>query len=275
MSTRVVSESHAFGDDYTWVPSTDEFEQLQSRVNGISREMTDVSTSVKAVERSVTSQDKKIHDAVATVVGVVDRVECVKSEIECELTNGDWKVALVAAVKESSADFEKKIREVNRATADQISELVKHEMSARSVLDELKHMKELAVKEIGEACDAAKTEIESSGTGVLKEFGDKVSELRELRENLTAGTERFGELLVKSEEIGSRISEMRHALDVANNDVGALFEKTRQKGAEILQKIDESEENLSRLKNIDRRMKVLMAFMILVMLALCLFLCFN
>ena len=125
MSTRVVSESHAFGDDYTWVPSSDEFDELSETVKGLSRKVTDVSTSMKAVDRRMDSQDKKLASIVEQMTSVSNVVKATKDEIKAELTNGEWKSTLQNLVREATVTFEAKLRDAGRFSADKITELVK------------------------------------------------------------------------------------------------------------------------------------------------------
>lgn len=271
MSTRVVSESHAGilgGDDYTWVPSTEEFEALEQRLNALSRDVTDVSTSVKAAECCVTSQDKKILELSTAVKDAAIRVESVKAEIESELKSGGWKAVLVETAKVACSNVEERVREINKTMAGQISELAKHEVSARSIADELIQIREGASKEIAIAGETAKRDALQSIDKALQILDDKVSEMQALDEKLLSGIKKYEQLVVKTKDGCERLLEMRQALDAANSEAGALFEKLNQRGDEIFQKIDENAGDLRRLNRLDRRVAIQAVFMVMVVLAL-------
>ena len=145
MSTRVVSAVHGLtSEDYTFVPSTDEFDELSETVKELSRHVTDVSMSMKAVDRRMDSQDKKLASIVEKMTSVSNVVKATKEEIKTELTNGEWKSALQNLVRDATATFETKLRDAGRFSADKISELIKQEAATCSLVDKIQGLRESA-----------------------------------------------------------------------------------------------------------------------------------
>lgn len=259
MSTRVVSKTHTFGDDdYVLVPSSDEFDGLSKRL-------------VSAV-RIITSQGEKIHDTASRISSVVEKLDNLKSDIESELTNGAWKATLVETTKELCADIEIKLHEINEAIAAQMSDLVKQEMAARSLADDLAMTKEEATKEIAGVCDAARNEIASLVATAHEGSNGKVLELCEQKEGIADASGNYEILQKQADEAFSRIAEMEAALETAKNELAALSERLNHGKKDLEEKAEVSALCPSQREELCRKIKIstIFAILALIMSVVCL-----
>ena len=239
MSTRVVSESHAFGDDYTWVPSSDEFDELSETVKGLSRKVTDVSTSMKAVDRRMDSQDKKLASIVEQMTSVSNVVKATKDEIKAELTNGEWKSTLQNLVREATVTFEAKLRDAGRFSADKITELVKQEAATRSLVDKIQELRESALSDIAKVGKECEKTLQSSVSRIEKIAEEREQEWRDCSARLNAGLEDFNRLQAQNKQAMARIEEATSAISKAK----ALFDKVDQRSNELIEIIKSNSEN--------------------------------
>lgn len=243
MSTRVVSESHAFGDDYTWVPSSDEFDELSETVKGLSRKVTEVSTAMKAVERRMDSQDKKLASIVEKMTGVSNALKTTKDEIKTELTNGEWKSALQSLVREATATFEAKLRDAGRFSADKISELVKQEATTRSLLDKIQELRESVLSGIANTGKECEKTLQASVSRIEKIAKEREQEWRDCTAKLNAGLEDFNRLQGQNNQAMARIEEATCAISKAKVEAEAVFDKVDQRGNEVIEIIKSNSEN--------------------------------
>ena len=243
MSTRVVSESHAFGDDYTWVPSSDEFDELSETVKGLSRKVTEVSTAMKAVERRMDSQDKKLASIVEKMTGVSNALKTTKDEIKTELTNGEWKSALQNLVREATATFEAKLRDAGRFSADKISELVKQEATTRSLVDKIQELRESVLSGIANTGKECEKTLQASVSRIEKIAKEREQEWRDCTAKLNAGLEDFNRLQVQNKQAMARIEEATSAISKAKVEAEAVFDKVDQRGNELIEIIKSNSEN--------------------------------
>lgn len=243
MSTRVVSESHTFGDDYTWVPSSDEFDELSETVKGLSRKVTNVSTAMKAVDRRMDSQDKKLASIAEKMTSVSNVVKMTKEEIKAELTNGEWKSALQKLVKDATTAFESKLRDAGRFSADKISELIKQEAATRSLVDKIQALRESALSDIsnaGKECDKA---LQTSVSRIEKIAEEREHEWSDCTVKLNAGLEDFNRLQAKNKQALARIEEATNVISQAKVDAEAIFDKVDQRGKELVEVIKSNSDN--------------------------------
>lgn len=243
MSTRVVSESHAFGDDYTWVPSSDKFDELSETVKGLSRKVTDVSTSMKAVDRRMDSQDKKLASIVEQMTSVSNVVKATKDEIKAELTNGEWKSTLQNLVREATVTFEAKLRDAGRFSADKITELVKQEAATRSLVDKIQELRESALSDIAKVGKECEKTLQSSVSRIEKIAEEREQEWRDCSARLNAGLEDFNRLQAQNKQAMARIEEATSAISKAKVDAEALFDKVDQRSNELIEIIKSNSEN--------------------------------
>jgi len=243
MSTRVVSESHAFGDDYTWVPSSDEFDELSETVKGLSRKVTDVSTSMKAVDRRMDSQDKKLASIVEKMTGVSNVLKTTKEEIKAELTNGEWKSTLQNLVRDATAAFEAKLRDAGRFSADKISELVKQEASARSLVDKIQELRDSVLSGIANTGKECEKTLQASVSRIEKIAEGREQEWRDCTAKLNAGLEESNRLQAQNKQAMARIEEATSAISKAKVDAEALFDKVDQRSNELIEIIKSNSEN--------------------------------
>lgn len=243
MSTKVVSESHAFGDDYTWVPSTDEFEELSGSVNALSRKVTDVSTAMKAVDRRMDSQDKKLASIVETMTSVSNVVKMTKEEIKAELTNGEWKSALQSLVKDATAAFEAKLRDAGRFSADKILELIKQEATTRSLVDKIQGLRETALSDITSAGKECEKALQANVSRIEKIAEEHEHEWSDCTAKLNDGLEDFNRLQTQSKQALAKIEEAMSVISQAKVDVEEMFDKIEQRGNELVEVIKSNSDN--------------------------------
>ncbi len=238
MSTRVVSESHVTGDDYTLVPSTEEFEELSKSVNALSRRVTDVSTSMEAAERRMDSQDKKLASIVEKMTNVSNVVKTTKDEIKAELTNGEWKSALQNLVRDATATFETKLRDAGRFSADKISELIKQEAATRSLVDKIQGLRESALSDITNAGKECEKALQASVSRIEKIAEEREHEWSDCTAKLNAGLEDFNRLQAQNKQALARIEEATNVISQAKVDAEAIFDKVNQRGNELIEIIN-------------------------------------
>lgn len=243
MSTRVVSESHAFGDDYTWVPSSDEFDELSDTVRGLSRKVTEVSTSMKAVDRRMDSQDKQLASIVEKMTGVSNALKTTKDEIKTELTNGEWKSTLQNLVREATATFEAKLRDAGRFSADKISELVKQEATTRSLVDKIQELRESVLSSIANTGKECEKTLQASVSRIEKIAKEREQEWFDCTAKLNAGLEDFNRLQVQNKQAMVRIEEATSAISKAKVDAEVVFDKVDQRGNELIEIIKSNSDN--------------------------------
>lgn len=243
MSTRVVSESHSFGDDYTWVPSSDEFDELSETVKGLSRKVTDVSMSMKAVDRRMDSQDKKLASIVEKMTSVSNVVKATKEEIKAELTNGEWKSALQKLVKDATTAFESKLRDAGRFSADKISELIKQEAATRSLVDKIQGLRESALSDISNAGKECEKALQTSVSRIEKIAEEREHEWSDCTVKLNAGLEDFNRLQAQNKQALARIEEAKNVISQAKVDAEAIFAKVDQRGKELVEVIKSNSDN--------------------------------
>ena len=243
MSTRVVSESHAFGDDYTWGPSSDEFDELSETVKGLSRKVTDVSTSMKAVDRRMDSQDKKLASIVEQMTSISNVVKATKDEIKAELTNGEWKSALQNLVREATVTFEAKLRDAGQFSADKISELVKQEASTRSLVDKIQELSGSVLSGIANTGKECEKTLQASVSHIEEIAKEREQEWRDCTAKLNAGLKDFNRLQGQNKQAMARIEEVTSAISNAKVDAEAVFGKVDQRGNEIVEIIKSNLEN--------------------------------
>ncbi len=229
MSTRVVSECHPTimgGDDYTWVPSTEEFEALSESVKELARKITDVSTAIDAVERRAENQDKKLSSLAIKVTNVGNALNAGKEAIISELTDGEWKSVLQNAVKSVTLAFENKFRNASQVSVSQISKLVEHEMTARSLVDELKMQLDKAVSDIRSAEKCCEKEFQTT----LSQIEVKEGELRSLAAKLSAQTEEISKHHSQTVQIASSVEASLSVVKQAKANADAAFARVDQRG---------------------------------------------
>lgn len=243
MSTRVVSESHVTGDDYTWVPSAEEFEELSESVSALSRKVTNVSTAMKAVERRMDSQDKKLASIAEKMTSVSNVVKMTKEEIKAELTNGEWKSALQKLVKDATTAFESKLRDAGRFSADKISELIKQEAATRSLVDKIQALRESALSDISNAGKECEKALQTSVSRIEKIAEEREHEWSDCTVKLNAGLEDFNRLQAQNKQAIARIEEATNVISQAKVDAEAIFDKVDQRGNELVEVIKSNSDN--------------------------------
>lgn len=243
MSTRVVSESHAFGDDYTWVPSSEEFDELSETVKGLSRKVTDVSTSMKAVDLRMDSQDKKLASIAEKITSVSNVVKATKEEIKAELTNGEWKSALQNLVRDATTTFETKLRDAGRFSADKISELVKQEAATRSLVDKIQELRESVLSGIVNTGKECEKRLQASVAHIEKIAEEREQEWRDCTAKLNAGLEDFNRLQAQNKLAMARIEEATSAISKAKVEAETVFDKVDQRGNELIEIIKSNSDN--------------------------------
>lgn len=243
MSTRVVSESHTFGDDYTWVPSSDEFDELSETVKGLSRKVTNVSTAMNAVDRRMDSQDKKLASIAEKMTSVSNVVKMTKEEIKAELTNGEWKSALQKLVKDATTAFESKLRDAGRFSADKISELIKQEAATRSLVDKIQALRESALSDISNAGKECEKALQTSVSRIEKIAEEREQEWRDCTAKLNAGLEDSNRLQAQNKQAMAIIEEATSAISKAKVDAEAVFDKVDQRGNELNEVIKSNSDN--------------------------------
>ena len=267
MSMRVVSKTHAFrGDDYVWVPSSEEFKTLERSQSLLSEHLTNV-------ERIVTSQGEKNRNITSKISNVIAGIDSLKADIESELTNGVWKTILIETTKELCSDIDNKVHEINKVMASQMSEFVKHEIMGRSLIENLTSMKEVTVKEIVTSHNTAKTEIASTVEQALKKLDNQASLMFKKNEKLAEITGEYDKLREMLREMNLKIVEIREEMADSCNGVGVMSEGQIQRFNELFKKIGYSKGNLEQLKKIECKTRFLMILAILALLAsfFCLF----
>lgn len=243
MSTRVVSESHVTGDDYTWVPSAEEFEELSESVSALSRKVTNVSTAMKAVDRRMDSQDKKLVSIAEKMTSVSNVVKMTKEEIKAELTNGEWKSALQKLVKDATTAFESKLRDAGRFSADKISELIKQEAATRSLVDKIQALRESALSDISNAGKECEKALQTSVSRIEKIAEEREHEWSDCTVKLNAGLEDFNRLQAQNKQAIARIEEATNVISQAKVDAEAIFDKVDQRGNELVEVIKSNSDN--------------------------------
>ena len=243
MSTRVVSESHVTGDDYTWVPSAEEFEELSESVSALSRKVTNVSMAMKAVERRMDSQDKKLASIAEKMTSVSNVVKMTKEEIKAELTNGEWKSALQKLVKDATTAFESKLRDAGRFSADKISELIKQEAATRSLVDKIQALRESALSDISNAGKECEKALQTSVSRIEKIAEEREHEWSDCTVKLNAGLEDFNRLQAQNKQAIARIEEATNVISQAKVDAEAIFDKVDQRGNELVEVIKSNSDN--------------------------------
>lgn len=244
MSTKVVSAVHGLtSEDYTWVPSTDEFEKLSESVNALSRKVTSVSTSMKAVDRRMDSQDKKLASIVEKMTSVSNVVKMTKEEIKAELTNGEWKTALHDLVRDTTATFEAKLRDAGRFAVDKISELVKQEAAIRSLADKIQGLHESVLSDIANAGKGCEKALQASVSRIEKIAEEREQEWSDCTAKLNAGLEDFSKLQAQNKQAMARIEEATSAISQAKVDAEAVFNKVDQRGDELIEIIKSNSGN--------------------------------
>ncbi len=248
MSTKVVSESHTFGDDdYTWVPSTAEFEELSETVKALSRQLTNVSTATNAVDRRVESQDKKVASLVEKMTSLSNVVETTKREIKAELTDGEWKSALQNIVKDATATFEAKLRDAGRFSADKISELVKQEAATRSLVEKMQGLRESALSDIANKGEKCEKELQATVSRIEKVAEEHELEWRDLTAKLNAGIEDFNRLKAQNNQATAKSEEAACVISQAKVDAEAMFDKVVQRGNEFVEALESCSDNRSAI----------------------------
>lgn len=243
MSTRVVSESHVTGDDYTWVPSAEEFEELSESVSALSRKVTNVSTAMKAVDWRMDSQNKKLASIAEKMTSVSNVVKMTKEEIKAELTNGEWKSALQKLVKDATTAFESKLRDAGRFSADKISELIKQEAATRSLVDKIQALRESALSDISNAGKECEKALQTSVSRIEKIAEEREHEWSDCTVKLNAGLEDFNRLQAQNKQAIARIEEATNVISQAKVDAEAIFDKVDQRGNELVEVIKSNSDN--------------------------------
>ena len=128
MPTKVVSESHMTGDDYTMVPSVKEFKTLQSEIHELKREVTVLKSSGAAFERVV----KSIQGSVTILKNTM---RTLKGDIRKELTDGDWKKILEREVRAATQQLESSMSCLSTVSASKISEGIAEKMCKKQVVE--------------------------------------------------------------------------------------------------------------------------------------------
>ena len=244
MSIRVVSAVHGLtSEDYTFVPSTDEFDELSETVKELSRHVTDVSTSMKAVDRRMDSQDKKLTSIVEKMTGVSNVLKTTKEEIKAELTNGEWKSTLQNLVRDATAAFEAKLRDAGRFSADKISELVKQEASARSLVEKIQELRDSVLSGIANTGKECEKTLQASVSRIEKIAEEREQEWLDCTAKLNAGLEESNRLQAQNKQAMARIEEATSAISKAKVDAEAVFDKVDQRGNELIEIIKSNSGN--------------------------------
>ncbi len=244
MSTKVVSAVHGLTtEDYTWVPSTKEFEELSKSVNALSRKVTDGSMAMNAVDRRMDSQDKKLASIAEKISSVSNVVKMTKEEIKAELTNGEWKSALQKLVKDATTAFESKLRDAGRFSADKISELVKHEAATRSLVDKMQELRDSALSDITNAGKEYEESLQASVSHIEKIAEEREHEWGDCTAKLNAGLEDFNRLQSQNKQAIARIEEATNVISQAKVDAEAIFDKVDQRGNELVEVIKSNSDN--------------------------------
>lgn len=206
MSTRVVSETHVFGDDHVWVPTDDEFEELSKKVAALDCKCANVAEKCDGVDRRMTDTGKTLEKQKEAYAKCVAKIDSLKKELAEQLSGGNWRVALDSAVGACVKDLEKRIGEIGARSAKQTSDMVAQLAKAQSLIDELNLIKESATKAVAQTVDQA-IEVMSRKTGSLDA---KLSDLAKVAESADVTLEVTKKSLAEASTSVSELLEKVH-----------------------------------------------------------------
>ncbi len=116
MSELVVSESHALGDDYVYVPSEEDFEDLQSSIDRLRK-----SISIRVTETVLKS---KIDGIKKELDKINNQFSAFKEQIESVFNDGQWKKTFADEIAESLNAIENRYKEIDAALDAKMIKLV-------------------------------------------------------------------------------------------------------------------------------------------------------
>lgn len=267
MSVRVVSESHQFNDDYTWVPSDSEFEDLEGEVNRLSRKTAALRTTIESFEREMATQDKKIAAVTKRTEDIATRNDALKDDIASELMNGQWRNSLEDFVKAATTCYRKCVQEIGQSTTKQISDLVRHEMEAKNLNDVLTRLSNESLRRVEMAADSAVNKIELS----VKEVSEDVL-LRAL--DVPSFEDHVKTCIAECEKMKQEVFEFsvcKQHIQVAEGEVEKLLNDVASVRSEFENKLEQSQislsqsqDLLSKVRKLNRRLKLQTAIAMIV-----------
>lgn len=257
MSTRVVSESHAFGDDYTWVPTCAELDAVSDSVKALQRAVSSCESSIGEFDRKIASCEKRVASMRDEAKQMASSVNKMKEDIAKELRDGSWRDVVQSVVKKATEGFEEKVRESSKASAEKISELVKHEVEVRAIISEVNHLRSSHLDDLKKAASSARNSLSLASAEIQTKMNDKITELSSFMSKVSQGVGSYEKLseenLKLSAELRSQVELMRKMKAEAE---GALT-NVLDNGAQVQKLFDEMKDGFARLDSTERRFAVL------------------
>lgn len=125
MSIRVVTESHQWGDEYDYVPSSDEFEALEATVRKLGRKVSAVQSSLTSIERLANKLEKSLSSQKSAF-------KALKKEMVDELKDGEWRSIIAGVVKEAVSGLDVAMSNAGAQKSVAISKLVERKLGLKS-----------------------------------------------------------------------------------------------------------------------------------------------
>lgn len=110
MSTKVVEESHVYGDEYVWVADQEDIDELDKKISSLKSSIANKAAKVELKSKH-DSLDRKINK-------IVEAQNRLKNNLVETLEDGAWK-------KTFQSDIEKALRQLERRFAELNKELDK------------------------------------------------------------------------------------------------------------------------------------------------------
>lgn len=218
MPTKVVSGASIWGDEYVDVPSIQEFDSLRKRVGALRSSVADCATEIRqAADVTACIQQRQEKQE--------KRIKTLKEDIQAELHNGAWKKELVETVCRATEGLGETLREMNKVTSDRMAELVKHEMAAKKLPEELKDVQAEGVKSIVDTSARIKSEVDSASAQTLKMLESHRTELLMLEEKLERGLKQYCQIETNVSQICGAVTETYRKMEALKATIEEVAEK--------------------------------------------------
>lgn len=125
MSVKVVRESHVYGDDYVWVPSTEDLEELEERLDDLASDIAEKASSetVDEMKKDLRQKIKEMKDSTTDL----------QKKLKAELEDGDWKHVFKGELEILFQKIEHRYSEINSELDSKLAQLTECSIKAETV----------------------------------------------------------------------------------------------------------------------------------------------
>lgn len=258
MSTKVVRSVHGpTVEDYTWVPTCEELDAVSDSVKAVQRSVSSCESSIGAFERKIASCEKRVVTMRDEAKLMASSVNKMKEDIAKELREGSWRDIVQSVIKKATEGFEEKVRESGKASAEKISELVKHEVEIRAIVEKVERLRTSLLEDLKKEEASVKKGISLSVTEIQTKLNDKMMEISSFMSKVSQSASSFEKLseenLKLSSELSAQVELMRKVREEANDALATVLDKSDQ----VQRMFEEKKECFARLCSAEKRFAIL------------------